>query len=259
MKQTPFFRTLAVLFSLVLTLQNWAVCQIRRIPLPQSQVSYSSCYVSDDKSVFLPVGGGIYLPQDSIWFLPPSERYYFTSVAPVLTDTAFFAIGNTASTSELIYVRSSSQKLPIQLQIQSLDKGFYHLIYRNNLCCIWGFSGGHSKIGVLAEKQVKWVFTLKGIITQVQLNDAGEIFFAAGNSIYQLTTGKRLLTYEGKIFGFDFNSKQQIVLSCEQGVGYIDEANKLNILARQIFGTVTARNNTTFVLPPTGRFMYRID
>lgn len=225
------------------------------IKLPSLVVPYTSFYVSESNQILLPYQGGIYSLKDSLWFIPPAEGFDFTSFAINFKDTAFFAIANGMDSTEIFYVKSGG-KLPIKkYNLYKLQKGIYQLIYKNDVCYVWGYSSKESKIGILTGKGIQWLLSLKGVITQVRINDSSEIFFALDKAIYDLQKRETVMVDEKNIFGFDFDKNQNLVVSCSKGIA-IKIGNKLSIIAKNIGGLVACRNERIFVLPPKGNEIY---
>ncbi len=225
--------------------------------LPINHAVFTSFYVNEVNQILLPFDGGIYMPKDSLWFLPPVKDYYFTSFAPDLKHSAFFVLANHADSSELYYLKSI-RKSPVQrCLLAKISKGLYNVIFKNGVCYVWGFDPHESKIGILTENGLNWVFKIKGIIQQVQVNKSGEIFFALGNTIYQLSSQKKILILNSKILGFDFDEEGQIIVSFNEGVGVKNE-DVIKIVATGINGIVQYANEKIYVLNPSGSNIYQI-
>ena len=217
------------------------------ISFPSLQTMSTSFYVNETGQVFLPLNGGIYLPKDSVWFLPPSKEYSFTSFAPSLKDTSLFVFANTADHTELYYLKSTVGAAIKKYPMATLEKGLYNIIYKNNTCYVWGYSSGISKIGILLKDEIKWLMNIEGLIRQVQVNDSSEIFFAYKNSIYTLGNRQTVLTLDKTIYGFAFDKSNNLLLSCSDGIG-IRNNDKLKIIATEVSGVMEYRNGSLFVL-----------
>lgn len=227
------------------------------IQLPPSKGIHTSFFVNEGNQVFLPSNGGICRPADSSWFIPPTEGYYFTSFAPNVKDTAFFAVANRLDSAEVFYIKSNG-KLPIKrVSLLKLSKGVYHLIYKDKTCYIWGYADKKSKIGLITNTSVKWLLVMDDVITQVQISESSEIYFASGNAIYNFNKHQTVLVFGKKIFGFDFTKDQKIIVSSSEGIG-VQEGSTLMLLAKDLYGLVEYENDCIFILPQKGKEMYAI-
>jgi hypothetical protein len=217
------------------------------VAFPSSNLLQTSFYVNDANKVFIPLNGGIYMPQDSIWFIPPSKRYIFTSVAIDLKDTGLFVAACSADSSHLFYLKSSTNSPIKRSRLAELTKGIYNLILRNNICYIWGYSGDTSKVGILTDNGVEWLMHFTGVIQQVQVNDRFEIFFSVGNSIYQLNNNTTVLKLTKKIYGFCFDENDKLVVSTDDGVAIVDKGVQL-IIAKNVLGIMQQQDEKVYIL-----------
>ncbi len=217
------------------------------INLPTSQSLITSLFVNEINQVFLPLNGGIYLPKDSLWFIPPSKGYYFTSFAPNVKDTGFFVVANTSDSSELFYLKSSRDASIKRYPVLKLNKGLYNVIFRNNTCYIWGHDTKGSRIGILVNNEIKWLLNLSGVIQQVQVNDSSEIFFALNKAIYKLNNQQIVLSLNKEIHGFCFDKSGNIILSTADWVGVQNE-DKIDIIATGMSGLSAYENDSIFIV-----------
>lgn len=217
------------------------------ISYPETTDIVTSFHVNDNNIVFLALNGGIYLPHDSLWFIPPSKNFYFTAFAPNVKDTSLFVVANTTGNSELYYLKSSIQSPIKRFLVATLEKGIYNLIFKANVCYVWGYCSNISRIGILVNGEVKWLLQLQGVIKQVQVNNDGDIFFTKNNSIFQLGSPKPILTLEKKIFGFDFDKQNNIIVSSMDGVG-ISIKDKLEFITSEAAGPVQYNHKSAFIL-----------
>jgi len=231
--------------------------KISALSLPKSQNLFHSFFVSDQDKIFLPLNGGIYLPKDSLWFLPASKEYYFTSFAPDLKDTSCFVFANSSTATELYYLKSSKHSAIRKFCIAKLKRGSYAVIYKGSICYVWGHDGEQSKIGFLVNNKIKWLISIKGIIRQVQVDDKGEIFFALENSIHKLSTRQTIVTLASVISGFDFDKSGKIILSCADGIG-IQKDKTIEIIATGLSGLIEYQNDVIYVLNSKGSSIFQI-
>jgi hypothetical protein len=227
------------------------------VSLPRSQNLFTSFYINENNQVFIAINGGVYLPKDSLWFLPPAKEFYFTSMAPNVNDTGVFVLANTVDSTKIYYLKSSANGSIKKFHLVTMSKGVYNLIYKNGLCCVWGYDANDSRIGILSSGGIKWLITVKGIISQVQVNDSSEMYFSLKSSIYQLNNRKKVITVNSEISGFDFDRKGNMIVSCREGIGLVSK-DSLTIIARGITGLVQYRNENVFVLPRKGGYLYDI-
>jgi hypothetical protein len=223
--------------------------------VPPSNISLTSFYVNDFDQVLAPVGGGIYMIKENTWFLPPSKEYYFTSFATNLMDSSFFIFGNSRSESKLFYIKIEENEPISRYSLAELEFGKYNIIYKNNIGYVWGVTTEESKIGMITEKGVEWIFEINGIIQQVQVNEKSEVFFSMGNTIYEISNKKKILTLASKIYGFDFNDEGKVVVSFNEGIG-IQNDDVIEIIASDIQGLVQFKNKKIYVLPQEGKYLY---
>ena len=218
----------------------------KTINLPNSKCLFTSFFVNDLDQVFIPVNGGIYMALDSAWLIPPKRGYYFSSFAPNVKDTGFFTFANTIDSSKLFYLKNS-MGLPVKkLNLLTLERGIYNVIFTNNTCYVWGIVGNTSRIGIVLRDQVKWLFNAIGIIKQVQVTDSSEIYFCLNNSIYKLGSRQVILSSPVPIYGFCFNEHGNLFVSTKNGFGHI-EGNNLVIVATGVYGIANYRNGKMFV------------
>jgi len=226
------------------------------IGLPPSQTMFTSFYINESNQIFVALNGGVYLPKDSLWFIPPANGHYFTSIAPNVKDTGLFVLANATDSTELYYLKTSVNGSIKKILLTKIGKGCYNLVYKNGLCCIWGYDLETSRIGILSSNGIEWLLAIKGIIRQVQVNDSSEVFFALNNSIYQLRNRRNILTINTAILGFDFDGEGNPIISCSEGIGLANDG-KLNIVATGVAGLVQYKNENIFVLPPKGNKLYK--
>lgn len=223
--------------------------------IPPSKNLFTSFSVTETSDILLPLNGGIYVVNDSLWFIPPSKQYFFTSVATNIIDTGVFVFANTLDSSKLFCLKNSLTA-PIQRSlIVQMSKGIYNVIFKNNICYVWGHTGTNSKIGILVNKEVKWLINLKGVIQQVQVNSLNEIYFSLGKSIYQLNNQKKILTLEKEIHGFCFTKDDKIILSSIDGVG-IYEHNNISIFASELDGLLEQKSDKLFLVSNKNKQVY---
>ena len=260
MLKKKYILNVVLLLLLIVAAKPHATCQVYKyseINIPASQGLFSSFYVNEYNQVFLPLNGGIYLPKDSLWFLPPAKGYYFTSFAPNLQDTAFFAMANTADSSELFYLKSSVSAPIKRFSVLKLKKGIYNLIYKNKLCYIWGYSANNSRIGILGNGEVQWILNVNGMVRQIQVDDAAQVYFLLGRSVYKLNSREALLTLDRKIYGFAIDREGRVLVSCADGIG-IKDNDKLSIIATGMAGLLENRNDRIFVLSQKSDKLYTV-
>ncbi|MCF6130905.1 hypothetical protein [Flavobacterium wongokense] len=247
---------LIVLVSFVtISFKNVDGYKYKAYKIPASKIRLTSFYVNDFDQVLAPIGGGIYLIKEKNWFLPPSKDYYFTSFATNLSDSSFFVFGNTPDASKLYYIKIE-EKQPIQrYALAELDLGKYNIIYKSNIGYVWGVGKKKSKIGMVTDKGIKWIFEIEGVINQVQVNDKSEVFFSMGNTIYNIAKQKKVLALASKIYGFDFNDEGKLVVSYNEGIG-IKDGDYIDIVATGAEGLVQFKNKKIYVLPQNGQFLY---
>lgn len=217
------------------------------IKLPQSPSLFTSFYVNDANQAFLPINGGIFIPKDSSWFLPPSGSYYFTSFAPNLNDTSLFVFANTFDSSELFYLKSSASVPIMRYSVLTLSKGLYNLKFKNNTCYIWGHDSAGSRIGILGDNEIKWLLQVRGVIRQIQIGDSSEILFAMNKGIYRLDTQERVLQLDKEIYGFCTDKKGNIIVSFGNEIG-MASGNRIDIISTGVTGLLEFANNTVFIL-----------
>lgn len=198
--------------------------------------------------LFLPLHGGIFLPKDSNWLIPPKKGRYFTSFYPNEKDTGFYTISNTSDYSEIHYVKTSYNKTIRESSVCKFEKGIYNLIFKEQFCYIWGYSKNKTKIGILIGNKVKWFFTYNGIINQVQLNYNKEVFFSINNIIYNLSNRKVALNANNKILGFDFDKNNNLIISTQQGTGYYMNTT-FKIITKKAFGLLQCSPSSIYILP----------
>ena len=229
---------------------------LKTIKMPASGSIHSSFYVNELNQVFIPLNGGIYVPKDTSWFIKPDGRYYFTSFAPNIQDTGIFVISAQEKNSELFYLKSSLVSGIQKTKFLSLQQGIYELIADKNIFYIWGYDSISSKIGIITRKEVKWIFSTKGFIAQVHINN-DSLYFALGNGVYNLKSMQKTVMSDSRITGFAFDAENNLVISTEKGTG-IKKGNVLNLILPGISGLVQIQKNNIYVLPPKGTSLFWI-
>jgi hypothetical protein len=215
--------------------------------IPATAALMTSLYVNENGQAFVPVNGGIFMPRDSAWFMPPAAGKYLTSFAPDLKDTALFVFANTKDSSELYYLKNSSRATIQRVVLSRLSKGIYHAIVKNKVCYIWGVDSVSSRIGILTKQKVRWLFQVKGMIRQVQVNDSAEIFFAMNQTIYKLNDRKIVLQLETPVSGFCFDASDSLLISYENNIARV-AGNKIVVLATGVGGLLDYAAGKVFVL-----------
>jgi len=231
---------------------------MKEIPIPKLHALVSSFYVNEEGHPFLPLNGGIYLPEDSLWFLPPTKENYFTSFAPVIEDTALFVMSNTNDSSVVHYLKTSSGGSVKKIKVAAVKQGIYNLIYKNKICYIWGYEGKYSSIGIVGNGAVNWLFKMNGLIRQVQLNEASDLFFCADSSIFKLNEKKLILKLNETIDGFCFTKSNNLLVSSTAGIGIVNQ-QELGLIATGVTGKLQAAGNSIFLLALQRNAIFRIE
>jgi hypothetical protein len=227
------------------------------ITMPAGKALRNWFLINDQGSLFVSHEGGIYVLKDSSWFIPPVSNLVFTSYAPVPKDTAIFVVANNEKFSEIYYVKSSTSSAIQKLLLCQLRRGIYNLIVKDQICYVWGYSNGRSKLGIVSGNEVKWLLDVQGIIRQVQVNNASQIHFALGNAVYRLNDTKALLRLDKPINGFCFDKMNNLIASSEQRVG-IQKGDQFVIIANGIGGPLQYHDEDIFVLSNAMQQIVRI-
>ena len=220
--------------------------------VPGVKPIYSSFSLTRWNHVFVPVDGGIYNLFDSIWFIPPSGDYYFTSVAVNDPDTAFFVVANQNENTKIFYIKASNLKNIKKIELATISKGVYNITYKHSKCVIWGFDNDSCRIGILTTHSVKWLVSIKEPITQVQMNNNSEILFSTTHALRNISTSQLLFTTKERITGFDFDRKNNLVVSYLGGTGIMN-GDTLHLISRDIFGLVMCHNDSLYLLNQSKR------
>lgn len=227
------------------------------IAMPAGKTLRNWFLVNDQGSLFVPHEGGIYVLKESSWFIPPVSDFVFTSFAPVPQDTAMFVVANNEKFSEIYYVKSSTSSSIQKLLVCQLRRGIYNLIVKDQVCYIWGYSNGRSKVGIVSGNEVKWVLDVPGIIRQVQISAASQIYFALGNAVYRLDDTKAMLRLNKPINGFCFDKMNNLIASSEQQVG-IHSGDHFVVIANGVGGPLQYHDEGIFVLSNARQQIVRI-
>lgn len=227
------------------------------IAMPVGKTLRNWFLVNDQGSLFVPHEGGIFVLKDSSWFVPPVSDFVFTSFAPVANDTAMFIVANSEKFSEIYYVKSSTSASIQKLLVCQLRRGIYNLIVKDQVCHIWGYCDGRSKVGIVSGNEVKWLLDVPGIIRQVQISPSSQIYFAMGNAVYRLDDTKAMLRMDKPINGFCFDKMNNLIASSEQQVG-IHRGDQFVVIASGVGGPLQYHNDDIFVLSNARQQIVRI-
>ncbi len=225
--------------------------------MPGKHAMLNNFFVNELNQVFVPISGGVFMPFDSLWLIPPSKKQYITSFSTNDIDTSFYISSNTNDSSLFSYIKLSKSKNIIPFQLLSLKRGSYNLIYSKGVLFVWGFENNKSKIGIVTKKNVNWILNIDGIITQCQFNDKNEIFFSLGNTIYQLDKLKKVAELKSQVFGFCFDKSGKIICSTKDGIGFLENTT-MNIIAEGINGNLQSSKNCIYLLPSNSNYIFKL-
>jgi hypothetical protein len=230
--------------------------QLERLVLPSFCGNFvPNFYVNEYSKVFVPASGGIYVLNDSAWFIPPSEKSYVTAFAPNLKDTGLFAIDHKSDSNVLLYLKKSSHKT-LMTVVAGLPAGLYQVLSSEGICLVTGYDGKFSRVGIVQPGKVQWLFQYPGLIRQFQVYH-DEIFAAIGKQIFNLNKGENLVGFEDTVDGFCFDALGNLIVATAKGVGIVKKEGML-LLAKGVSGLLQRCNSSIYVLSNKDHALYTI-
>jgi len=227
------------------------------MPIPKEAGLISNFNVASDGSVLIPFKGGILSVRDTSWFISPNKEIYITSFYPLPGENGVYIIGNTKDSTELYYLNLSAEKKIFRLKIAALEKGIYNVIFKKNVCFVWGRNKTESIIGIIGMKGFEPVYKSRRYISQVQLNDSNEVYFSSDSSIFSLSGKRKVLSLLEPISGFCFDYKNRLIVSTSKTIA-LQKGKELEVIMSNLSGLLDSLDDSIFVLSNKRKRIYRL-
>lgn len=204
-------------------------------------------YVNEGGIAFIPLDGGVYLPKDSIWFIPPKKDRYIISFNANPKDTAVFLLTRDSVSSNILYLRAHADEKFKTVKLISFDPGMFNLLYRNKKLYVWGYSKGKYKIGIVTSKKIAWIVNIKDKITAVEISKDDKILFSVDKLIFDALSKKTILVADSPIAGFCIQDNGNFLISNSIGLS-TKIKGKTKLLVTGIKGPIKKNGNKIYLV-----------
>ncbi len=251
-----FYLTITPIFGQLKINCSDKVSDSKLYKLPHSNF-YSKNIEVFDQEIFLSIGGGIFLPKDSIWILKPSINRQIISFAINHTDSSLIVLQKIDTLLELTIIKlkqnSSSEKL--SKKICTIEKGNYSLFYKNSTLFVWGYSNGNYKIGSLNNGKIVWLLSMNKKITAIDLDYRNHLLLSMNNKIVDYNDSKVLVKCDTTIQGFSCITDGTYLISCSSGLYKCQKGNSI-LIANGLFGALRFLRNEIYLLSTSKSYLW---
>lgn len=224
----------------------------------KQKTEISDFFVNPINQVFIALNGGVFIPNDSIWFLEPKADKEALSYSAIEKDTGFYLI---TQANQVCYLKYYHIDKEMNINIHTLtkfEKGRFNLLIKNNKLIIWGVQNGMSKIGTVNKDQnIEWVIEIKEKITSVDIDDKGIVLFSVGKYIYSLNSTKPLFGIDTLINSFCLISADEYLISTPIGL-YKKQFSNYQLILQGVEGPVKFKNEKIYLLSNKFSCLYEI-
>ena len=224
---------------------------------PTSAIPIHSFEVNENGQALVPLNGGIYIPQDTVWLIPPMANQYILSFALNLKDTAVVILTRNDTACQLRYLKTDAALHISSTKILDFQLGLYNLIVKDKIMYVWGISGKSYKIGIVTPTKIKWIIDIPDKITAVEVINKDSVYFATGNAIIDIKARKSILLLDTTISGFVVTDKGKFVVSTPTGI-FSNESGKIEAIASGLQGAIRKLNNDIYLLSDKRSLLWKL-
>jgi hypothetical protein len=225
---------------------------------PPTKIPINDFSVIGVENVLIPLNGGIYFPEDSIWFIPPKHSRYIISFALNQEDTSLFLLTRDSNYCSLYYIKAFVNRKMKSIDLLKLEKGLYNLSLNKNILYVWGYTSGNYKIGIWLQNEIKWLVNIKEKITAIDFDEEGNLLFSVGKAIINYNLKIPIAKFDTTILGFSYINKNKLIISSAIGIFSKDD-NKYDFLGDGIQGATKNTEKCIFILSDMYPILIRLE
>lgn len=246
---------------LIFVLHGTVLCQNNKntdtlYNLPSLKVPVTDFFVDGLGLAYVPLNGGIYMPQMDKWFIPPSPLNYISSIMMREKDTSFYTIEIEKDSCSINHVSLRGNE-PKIFTLSHLPKGVYNFASAKDRIVVWGRSNNKSKIWTYTSQGFKCIMTTDKIITDVEISTKNEVLFSMDSVIVRLSDLKTLANLKSKVFGFASYKNNSIIASTANGI-YAQADSTFSLVAIGLKGSLEVFYSNIYVVSNSREKLWEI-